>query len=120
MAEDPQTKKWNNITGVALVSALIIGIAVGILYGLMNGVFSFLTLSGVFMSISFYLRDESRTSGGPSTADGAIMGGVILAGIGVCGFVYTQTDDVMITSVCVIAVMIAASAVMIVRNRRFL
>jgi len=48
------------------------------------------------------------------------MAGILLAGIGACGFVYSYTDDIMITSVCVIAAMMVAAAVMIIRNRRFL
>ena len=46
--------------------------------------------------------------------------GVLLAGIGACGIVYESTKDVMVTAVCIIATMFLASAVMIIRNRRFL
>ncbi len=120
MEEDPQTKKWNMIAGVALITAIIIGITVGYLTEIMNGVYAFLIVTGIFMAVSFYLRDESRKSGGPSAADGAIMGGVLLCGIGICGFVHSYLNDVTITAVCIIAVLIASSAVMIVRNRRFL
>jgi len=120
MEDDPETKRWNTITGISLVVAVAISIAVGFLTEPLNGVFSVLILSGLFLSVEFYLRDESRKSGGPSTADGVIMAGILLAGIGACGFVYSYTDDIMITSVCVIAAMMVAAAVMIIRNRRFL
>ena len=120
MEQDLETKRWNNITGVSLVIAIIVSIAVGFLTKPLNGVFSVLILSGLFLAIEFFLRDISRKSGGPSTADGVIMAGVILAGIGVCGFIYTYTEDVMITSICVIATMMAAAGVMILRNRRYL
>ena len=120
MAEDPETKKWNTITGTALVIVLIASIAVAVFSGIGNGVFTLLILTGAFLAVEFYLRDSSRKSGGPSTADGVIMGGVLLAGIGVCGFIYTYTNDVMITSVSIIAVMIAAAAVMILKNRTYL
>jgi len=120
MEDDPETKRWNTITGISLVVAVAISIAIGFLTEPLNGVFSVLILSGLFLSVEFYLRDESRKSGGPSTADGVIVAGILLAGIGACGFVYSYTDNVMITSVCVIAAMMVAAAVMIIRNRRFL
>ena len=120
MAELDRTAKWNKITGAAFIVSLIASAVVGIFGGLMTGTFTFLVLTGVFMTISFYLRDESRTSGGPSVTDGAMMGGILLAGIGVCGFIYTYTENVMITSICIIVVLVASSMVMIVRNRRFL
>ncbi|MBE6528156.1 MAG: hypothetical protein E7Z64_03170 [Thermoplasmata archaeon] len=120
MTEESETKRWNSITGAALAAAIALGIGVGIFLGLMQGVFTFLIASGAFLALSFFLRDESREVGGPTTADGAIMAGVLLAGVGVCGFVYLYTEDVMITSVCVIAAMLCASAVMLIRSRRFL
>ncbi len=120
MEEDPETKRWNNITGISLAAAIIISIAVGFLTVPMNGVFCALLLSGIFLAVEFYLRDASRKSGGPSTADGVIMAGVLLAGIGACGFVFTYTDDVMITSICIIAVLIVAAGVMVLKNRNYL
>ncbi len=120
MAEDSETKRWNTITGVALAIAIVISVAVAFVYGIINGVFTLLILTGLFLAIEFYLRDSSRKSGGPSTADGIIMGGVLLAGIGACGFIYTFTNDVMVTSICIIAVMFVAAGVMIMRNRSYL
>jgi hypothetical protein len=52
--------------------------------------------------------------------EGAVMGGVLLAGIGVCGFIYSYTSDVTLTAICIIAVLIVSSAIMIIRNRRYL
>lgn len=120
MSEDAETEKWNRLTGAGFVIAIAAGIVVGYLTVWMNAVFTFLIVTGVFLAASFYLRDDSRKTGGPSAADGAIMGGVLLAGIGACGIVYESTKDVMITAICIIATMFLASAVMIIRNRRFL
>lgn len=120
MADDPETKKWGTITGIAFVVALIAGSAAGYLLGLPYALYTFLIVSGIYFAISFYIRDDSKDTGGPSVADGAIMGGVLLAGIGACGFIYGYTDDVTITAVAIIAVMIVASATMILRNRKYL
>lgn len=120
MSEEPETKKWNNVTGAAFAIAIVIGAVVGYLTEWMNAVFAFLIVSGIYFAVSFYIRDDSRKSGEPSMTDGAIMGGVLLTGIGICGFIYYYTKDAMITAIAIIAVMLIASATMIIRNRRYL
>jgi len=120
MAQDSETAKWNRITGISFAVALAIGAVVFVFSDIFIALFAVLIASGVFFAVSFYLRDESRKSGRPSTADGAIMAGVLLAGIGVCGIIHYFLDDVTITAICIIAVMIAAAGVMVVRNRRYL
>ena len=120
MTEDPETMKWNRTTALFGIVAIALGAVVFYLSDVFNAVFTILIVSGIYFAVSFYLRDESRKSGGPSTADGAIMAGVLLAGIGVCGFIHYFFNDVTITAVCIIAVMIATASVMIVRNRKYL
>ena len=120
MEPDQETKKWNTITGIAFAIALVAGAITGYKFGFLFAVYTILIVSGVYFAVSFYIRDDSKETGGPSAVDGAIMGGVLLAGIGACGFIYGFTEDVTITAVCIIAVMIAASATMIIRNRKYL
>lgn len=117
--EENDTKKWNIATGVVMAIGLILGLAIGFYTTMMNLVFTMLIVSGVYFAVSFHLRDDD-IGGGPSSASGAIMGGVLLAGIGTCGFIHYFTSDVTITAVGIIAVMLAASAVMIIRNRQYL
>jgi len=120
MVQDPETAKWNKITGISFVAALAIGAVVFVFTDIFMALFAVLIASGVFFAVSFYLRDDSRKAGGPSTADGAIMAGVLLAGIGVCGFIHYFFDNVTLTAICIIAVMLAAAGVMVIRNRRYL
>jgi len=120
MGTADDTKKWNTNTGIAFAAAIVIGIAVGLLTDIFNAVYAILIVFGCYFAVSMYLRDESKKNGGPSAADGAIIGGILLAGIGVCGFLYYYTENVIATSVAIIVVMLIAAAIMIVRNRRYL
>ncbi len=120
MADGPSVDGWNKITGLALIVALLLGAIIGFYTGFMNGVFMFLVVSGLYLALSFFMRDNSDDSAGPTAGEGAIMGGILLAGIGVCGFIHYYLNDVMITAACLIAVMLLVSGVMIVRNRRYL
>jgi hypothetical protein len=120
MGENPETDKWGKIAGAAFLSGIIVGVLVGYFTEWMNAVFTFLIFSGVFLAVSFSLRRDIEAVGGLNPADGAVMGGVLLAGIGACGFIYYYTHDVTITAVSIIVVMIIASAVMMIRNRRYL
>ncbi len=120
MGTADDTKKWNTNTGIAFVAAIVAGIAVGLLTDIFNAVYTILIVFGCYFAVSMYLRDDTNECGGPSAADGAIIGGVLLAGIGVCGLLYYYTENVIATSVAVIAVMLMAAAIMIVRNKRYL
>jgi len=119
MSTADDTKKWNNITTIAFVVAIVAGVAVGVFTDAYNAVYTILIVFGCYFSIAMYIRDDTRKTG-PSSADGAIAGGVLLAGIGVCGFLYYYSENVIATSVAIIAVMLVAAGIMIVRNRRFL
>jgi len=115
-----QFKQYNIAISAAFAVAILLGVLVGINLGFVNGVFTVLVVSGVFLAASFYLKDRKENSGGPSELGAAVMGGVLLAGIGACGFVYSFTEDVAITVVCLIAVMVLSSAVLFARYRKYL
>jgi hypothetical protein len=120
MTDDPSTKKWNIATAIALIVAIIAGIAVGYYVDLMMGIFTILIISGGYLAASFFIKDRNDRSGGPSEYGAAVMGGVLLAGIGACGFVYRFTDNVMITVACVLGVVMLASVVMIFFYKAYL
>lgn len=120
MSEDKKMDKWNTASAIAFAAAIGIGILIGYLTDFVNGVFAIMVISGGYLAISFYLRDRDDTSGGPSEFGAAIMGGVILAGIGVCGMIYRFTDNVILTIACILAVIMLASVIMIFRYRKYL
>ena len=114
MSSEPNIKDNSTAVGAAFAVALLIGVTVGFLTkDFMNAVFTILIVSGVSLAVLFHLRDKRKDSSGPSEFGAAVMGGVLLAGIGACGFVHYFTQDVTITAVCLIGVFIAASLVMV-------
>ena len=115
-----QYKQYDVTTGAAFGIAFLIGVTVGIYAGFMNGIFTILVLSGAYLALSFFLKEKKEDNGGPSELGAAVMGGVLLAGIGICGYVYNFTEDVGITVVCLIAVMILSSAILFYRYRKYL
>ena len=120
MSGDSDVKKWNTAAAFAFVVAIIAGILVAYFTEIVNGVFAILIISGGYLAVSFYIKDRNDTSGGPSEYGAAVMGGVLLAGIGACGIVFRLTDNVMITIACILAVVMLASLVMIFRYRKYL
>lgn len=113
-------KQYNITTGAAFGIAFLLGMFVGVNHGIMNGIFTILILSGAYLSLSLYLRDREDNTGGPSELGAAVVGGFLLAGIGVCGLVYNFTESVVITVVCLIAVMLLSSAILFSRYRKYL
>ncbi len=115
-----ESKQYNITTMAAYIAAIVVGVVVGIYFGFMNGVFTVLVISGAYLALSFFVKDRKENEGGPSELGAAVMGGILLAGIGVCGFVYSSTEDVAIAVVCLIAVMILSSAILFFRYRKYL
>jgi len=120
MSDGPYVNEWNNGARYAFVIAIAIGLYVGYTTEIVNGVFVILILSGAYLAVSFYFKDKKDDSGGPSEFGAAMVGGILVAGIGACGLVYKFTDDVIITVVCVLAVIIVTSAMMAMRYRKYL
>ena len=120
MAEDSDVKKWNTATACAFAVAIIAGILVGYFTEIVNAVFTVLIISGGYLAVSFYIKDRNDTSGGPSEYGAAVMGGVLLAGIGACGIIFRLTDNVILTIACILAVVMLASVIMIFRYRKYL
>ena len=115
-----QYKQYDVTTGAALGIAVLIGVTGGIYAGFMNGIFTILVISGAYLALSFFLKEKDEQNAGPSELGAAMMGGMLLAGIGICGFVYNFTENVAITVVCLIVVMILSSAILFYRYRKYL
>jgi hypothetical protein len=115
-----QIRKQNAAIGASLAIAVIIGIVVGMYFDIANGVFAVLVASGVFLTLSFLLKEKKEGNDGPSELGAAEMGGVLLTGIGICGFIYSLTQNVAVTVVCLIAVMVLSAAILFFRYRRYL
>ena len=113
-------KGFDAVTAAACALAVAAGIAVGFYLGPANGVFTVLIASGAYLALSFALKERKERDEGPSELGAAVTGGVLLAGIGICGFVYSFTEEVPVTVVCLIAVMVLSAAILFIRYRRYL
>ena len=120
MSNDPYVKEWNTATGSAFAIAILIGLFVGYKTEMINAAFTMLVISGLYLAVSFYLKSRKDDSGGPSEFGAAVMGGVLLCGLGVCGFIFKLTGDVIVTVICILAVVMASSVAMIMSYRKYL
>ena len=72
---------------------------------------------GLYVGLSFVFKDRGNDNFGPSEADVSLVGGIILAGIGVSGLVYSVTSDVLYTVVLLIVIVAVAGIIMAIKNR---
>ena len=101
---------------------LLLAIALGIvLYTVTGDVFdalwTVLIVFGVYMGASSVLRGRNTDSFGPSEADVTVVGGTLLAGIGLAGLVYSMTGEVLYTVVIIIVIVAVVGIIMAIKNR---
>ena len=101
---------------------LLLAIALGIvLYTVTGDVFdalwTVLIVFGVYMGVSSALRGRNTDSFGPSEADVTVVGGTLLAGIGLAGLVYSMTGEVLYTVAIIIVIVAVVGIIMAIKNR---
>lgn len=101
---------------------LLLAIALGIvLYTVTGDVFdalwTILIVFGVYMGASSALRGRNTDSFGPSEADVTVVGGTLLAGIGLAGLVYSMTGEVLYTVAIIIVIVAVVGIIMAIKNR---
>lgn len=101
---------------------LLLAIALGIvLYTVTGDVFdalwTVLIVFGVYMGASSVLRGRNTDSFGPSEADVTVVGGTLLAGIGLAGLVYSMTGEVLYTVAIIIVIVAVVGIIMAIKNR---
>ena len=100
----------------------LLAIALGIvLYTVTGDVFdalwTVLIVFGVYMGASSALRGRNTDSFGPSEADVTVVGGTLLAGIGLAGLVYSMTGEVLYTVAIIIVIVAVVGIIMAIKNR---
>ena len=101
---------------------LLLAIALGIvLYTVTGDVFdalwTILIVFVVYMGASSALRGRNTDSFGPSEADVTVVGGTLIAGIGLAGLVYSMTGEVLYTVVIIIVIVAVVGIIMAIKNR---
>lgn len=122
--EMTEEKKGLNSRTLNAIGAgvLLLAIALGIvLYTVTGDVFdalwTVLIVFGVYMGASSALRGRNTDSFGPSEADVTVVGGTLLAGIGLAGLVYSMTGEVLYTVAIIIVIVAVVGIIMAIKNR---
>ena len=122
--EMTEEKKGLNSRTLNAIGAgvLLLAIALGIvLYTVTGDVFdalwTILIVFGVYMGASSVFRGRNTDSFGPSEADVTVVGGTLLAGIGLAGLVYSMTGEVLYTVVIIIVIVAVVGIIMAIKNR---
>ncbi len=112
------TRTWNAIAAGVFLLAVALGI---LIYSSTGDVFdvlwTILIVFGLYVGLSSVFKDRGNDNFGPSEADVSLVGGIILAGIGVSGLVYSVTSDVLYTVVLLIVIVAVAGIIMAIKNR---
>lgn len=104
------------------VGALLIAIALGlILYWVtddpLNTFATILLVFGIYVAATSFARKGGESNFGPDSGDAALAGGALVAGVGLTCFVYSFSDEVLITVAVLIIVVAVIGIAMAVKNR---
>ena len=113
-----KSRTWNAIG----VGAFLIAVALGIILfwatgELLNAFAAILLIFGVYMAAMSFTRKGREDSFGPSDADAALAGGLILAALGIVCLIWTASGDVLITVAVFIIVVAVVGIAMALKNR---
>ena len=119
-----EEKKGLNSRTLNAISAgvLLLAIALGIvLYTVTEDVFdalwTILIVFGVYMGASSVFRGKNTDNFGPSEADVTVVGGTLIAGIGLAGLVFSMTGEVLYTVAIIIVIVAVVGIIMAIKNR---
>lgn len=111
-------RTWSALAAGALLIAIALGL---ILYWAtkdpLTAFAAILLVFGVYMAATSFARKGREDSFGPSDADAALAGGIIVAGLGVTCLVYAYSDSVLVTAAVFIIIIAVVGMAMAVKNR---
>jgi hypothetical protein len=113
----------NSRTSAAIsAGAFLLAVAFGLVVGYTTGdyisaIWVVLIAFGLYMVVASRFRNRDQDSFGPSEADAMVAGGLVMAGIGAAGLVYTYTGEVVYTAVVILVVLALTGIMMAVKNR---
>lgn len=112
------SRTWNAIAAGALLIAIALGIILFWYTGdLINAFSAILLVFGAYMAATSFARRGREDSFGPSDADAAMAGGLIVAGVGVTGFVWSFSGSVAVTVAVLIIIVAVVGIALAVKNR---
>ena len=113
---NPRT--WNAISAGVLLLAIAVGVLLFVATDDLLSTFSVILLVyGLYIAVMSFAKKGGEDNFGPSAADAAMAAGAVIAGIGLAGFAYSFTDNVLITVAVLIIVLAVVGIVMAIKNR---
>ncbi len=113
---NPRT--WSAIAvGVFLIALALALIIYWVTVDWLNAFATMLVVFGVYMAVASFARKGGETNFGPSASDSAFAAGAIVAGVGVTCFVYSFSDEVLITAAVLIIIVAIVGIAMAIKNR---
>lgn len=121
MAEEKKGLSSRTLNAIG-AGAFLIAVALGIILYTVTGnaldaVWMILIVFGLYMGITSTLRSRSTDGFGPSEADVTVVGGALLAGIGVAGLIYSISDEVLYTVAVIIVIVAVVGIIMAIKNK---
>ena len=113
---NPRT--WNAIAVGMLLIAIALGVILYFYTGdLLNAFSAILRVFGLYIAATSFARKGGENNFGPSASDAAMAAGGIVAGVGVTGFVYSLSGEVLITAAVLIIIVAVIGIAMALKNR---
>lgn len=111
-------RTWNAISLGVLLLAIAVGLILYVVTDDLLDIFAaILFVYGIYVAVMSTAKKGGETNFGPSSADAAMAGGAILAGVGLMCFAYSFTGNVLITVAVLIIVVAVVGITMAVKNR---
>ena len=113
---NPRT--WNAIAVGMLLIAIALGVILYFYTGdLLNAFSAILLVFGLYIAATSFARKGGENNFGPSASDATMAAGGIVAGVGVTGFVYSLSGEVLITAAVLIIIVAVIGIAMALKNR---
>ena len=113
---NPRT--WNAIAVGMLLIAIALGVILYFYTGdLLNAFSAILLVFGLYIATTSFARKGGEDNFGPSASDAVMAAGGIVAGVGVTGFVYSLSGEVLITAAVLIIIVAVIGIAMALKNR---
>ena len=112
------TKTMGAISAGVFLLAIVLGIVLYVTTGdALDALWIVIIVFGIYIAATSLFKGGDGNFG-PSNGDAALVGGVLLAGVGVTGLVNGFLNNVLLTVAVFIAIVAAVVIIMAVKNRK--
>lgn len=111
-------RTWSAISAVALLISIALGLLLFWYTGdILDALWGILIVFGIYMAVASAFRAKDADGFGPSPADAAAAGGIMVLGVGLAGLSYSLMGEVIISVVVIIVFLAITGLYMAIKNR---